>query len=376
MTTVNTRVFSVGRWSGFGLVIAIMLLTAAPAMAQATSTFNGRVLDQGDAVLPGVTVTVTNQNTGVVRTTVTNERRACTSCPASSPASTASARSCPDSSPRHAGHVTLAVNATITVDFKLALAGVDRGGDGHRGGAADRGDAVEGRLEHRGDGAAEPADDHAQRQRHAGAAAGRRADRAGAPQQDERRQRVVRRAPRARNVIPTVDGADNRDNQYGGPLMTLLDRSLEQFQLATSQFTAADGRTGGAALTMVTKSGTNAFHGSAFAFARDDALTAKDYFTERSEPGEDAVQPPAVRRIDRRPDPAQPGVLLRRRRTDARGLGASRSARALFNEKQLLVEATGGRASCRRGSSTRTTRASVAQPRAAQLYHRQGRTCS
>ena len=46
--------------------------------------------------------------------------------------------------------------------------------------------------------------------------------------------------------------------------MNFTTESLEQFQLATSQFTAADGRTGGAALTMVTKSGTNVFHGSGF----------------------------------------------------------------------------------------------------------------
>jgi hypothetical protein len=81
------------------------------------------------------------------------------------------------------------------------------------------------------------------------------------------------------NVMPTVDGADNRDNRYGGPLLTFTTEALEQFQLATSQFTAADGRTGGAALTMVTKSGTNQFHGSTFLFVRDRSMTAKDYFT-------------------------------------------------------------------------------------------------
>ena len=63
--------------------------------------------------------------------------------------------------------------------------------------------------------------------------------------------------------------------------------SLEQFQLATSQFTAADGRTGGVAVSMVTKSGTNLFHGSGFLYARDKALTAKDYFTEQD--GRDEV---------------------------------------------------------------------------------------
>ena len=54
------------------LVACVVLTTSGLASAQATSTFNGRVLDQGDAVLPGVTVTATNTSTGVVRTTVTN----------------------------------------------------------------------------------------------------------------------------------------------------------------------------------------------------------------------------------------------------------------------------------------------------------------
>ena len=64
------------------------LMTATPALAQATSTFNGRVLDQGDAVLPGVTVTVTNVATGVVRDHSDQRRRRRTSCRGSSPACT------------------------------------------------------------------------------------------------------------------------------------------------------------------------------------------------------------------------------------------------------------------------------------------------
>ena len=71
------------------------------------------------------------------------------------------------------------------------------------------------------------------------------------------------------NVAMNVDGADNRDNHYSGPLLTFTTESLEQFQLASSQFTAADGRTGGAAVTLVTKSGTNALHGSVFGYERD-----------------------------------------------------------------------------------------------------------
>ena len=55
------------------LVAAFIALVATSAFAQGNSTFNGRVVDNSDAVLPGVTITVTNKATGVVRTTVTNE---------------------------------------------------------------------------------------------------------------------------------------------------------------------------------------------------------------------------------------------------------------------------------------------------------------
>ena len=68
MRLSSVRVFGV-----LSCIIGIVLMTAGAAFAQATSTINGRVLDQGDAVLPGVTVTVTNQNTGVMRTTTTND---------------------------------------------------------------------------------------------------------------------------------------------------------------------------------------------------------------------------------------------------------------------------------------------------------------
>ena len=67
------------------------------------------------------------------------------------------------------------------------------------------------------------------------------------------------------------------------PLLAYSTEAIEQFQLATSQFNAADGRTGGAALTMVTKSGTNVFHGSAFVFGRSDKMTAKDFFTAEAD---------------------------------------------------------------------------------------------
>ena len=56
-----------------GLVFGLMILGAShSSFAQATGTFNGRVVDQGGGVLPGTTVSATARGTGTVRTAVTN----------------------------------------------------------------------------------------------------------------------------------------------------------------------------------------------------------------------------------------------------------------------------------------------------------------
>src|SRR5262249_15178461 len=60
----------------FGAALILFLLTAAatilPAQQQ-LGAIQGTVTDQTHAVLPGVTVTVTNLETGITRTSVTNE---------------------------------------------------------------------------------------------------------------------------------------------------------------------------------------------------------------------------------------------------------------------------------------------------------------
>lgn len=45
--------------------VLVTLLSPIVASAQSTATLNGRVLDEGGAVLPGVTVVVTNVGTGI-----------------------------------------------------------------------------------------------------------------------------------------------------------------------------------------------------------------------------------------------------------------------------------------------------------------------
>src|SRR5438552_8661404 len=77
-----------------------------------------------------------------------------------------------------------------------------------------------------------------------------------------------------RNVNVTVNGVDNKDNTVGGPVMQVPAEAVQEFQVSTQRFSAVNGRSEGAAINMVTKSGGNSYHGSAFGFFRDRALNA------------------------------------------------------------------------------------------------------
>ncbi len=206
------------RWRGLCLVAAAMLLTAAPLFAQATSTFSGRIVDAGDAVLPGVTVSVINENTGVLRTTVSNPEGQYF-LPGLEPGVYGIRTELQGFAPSVREHVTLAINATITLDFKLALVGlaetISVTGQAPlievtQSKVASRIEATElqnlpmitrtisGMLELL-PGAAPVAELH------------RTKTNVGT---------VSFMGSSGANMVPSVDGADNRDNSYGGPLMT------------------------------------------------------------------------------------------------------------------------------------------------------------
>jgi carboxypeptidase family protein/TonB-dependent receptor-like protein len=77
-----------------------------------------------------------------------------------------------------------------------------------------------------------------------------------------------------RNVNVTVNGVDNKDNTVGGPVMQLPAEAVQEFQISTQRFSAVNGRSAGAAINVITKTGSNNFHGSAFGFFREEAFNA------------------------------------------------------------------------------------------------------
>ncbi len=83
----------------------------------------------------------------------------------------------------------------------------------------------------------------------------------------------------------TVDGADNNNTFFGqttgrtgsgrAPYQFSQD-AVQEFQVNSNSYSAELGRAGGAVVNVITKSGTNSFHGAGFEFYRDQSMNAND----------------------------------------------------------------------------------------------------
>src|SRR5882757_3543785 len=83
-----------------------------------------------------------------------------------------------------------------------------------------------------------------------------------------------------RNTNTTVNGVDNKDNTVGGAVMQLPLEAVQEFKISTNRFSAENGRSEGAALNIVTKAGTNKFHGSLYGFFRNQAYQTNNKISE------------------------------------------------------------------------------------------------
>jgi hypothetical protein len=87
-----------------------------------------------------------------------------------------------------------------------------------------------------------------------------------------------------RNVNYTMDGSNNNDTfngGNGGAQARVPVEAVQEFQFLTSQFDAEYGLASGGIVNSVSKQGTNRYHGSAFLFYQDEKLATNEYFAKR-----------------------------------------------------------------------------------------------
>jgi len=86
---------------------------------------------------------------------------------------------------------------------------------------------------------------------------------------------------RGRSNNFSVNGGDGNDLFVNGPAIQPTPDSIEEFRVLSNTFDAEYGRNSGAVINVVTKSGTNLWHGSVYEFLRNQMFNAKGYLDPR-----------------------------------------------------------------------------------------------
>ena len=114
--------------------------------------------------------------------------------------------------------------------------------------------------------------------------AGRNVEEVGLRDQDTRDGSVNGARSDQSNV--TLDGVDVNDQSNGYAFTSVLpvtQDSVQEFRVTTTNYGADQGQGSGAQVALVTKSGTNIFHGSAYEYLRNTVTSANDYLVKQSE---------------------------------------------------------------------------------------------
>ena len=113
---------------------------------------------------------------------------------------------------------------------------------------------------------------------------------------------------RARSNLVNVDGADATDNSINGVRSTVSQEAVQEFQIITNSYSAEYGRAAGGVVNIITRSGSNAFHGDVFGYLRNRNFQAVNPFSTVPNPAYTRVQ--GGRRVRRTDQEGQDVLLL------------------------------------------------------------------
>jgi Carboxypeptidase regulatory-like domain len=95
---------------------------------------------------------------------------------------------------------------------------------------------------------------------------------------------------RARSNLVNVDGADATDNSVNGVRSTVSQEDVQEFQIITNSYAAEYGRAAGGVVNIITRSGTNDYHGDLFGYLRNRNFQAVNPFSTTPNPAYTRVQ--------------------------------------------------------------------------------------
>jgi hypothetical protein len=95
---------------------------------------------------------------------------------------------------------------------------------------------------------------------------------------------------RGRSNLVNVDGADATDNSVNGVRSTVSQEAVQEFQIITNNYAAEYGRASGGVVNIITRSGSNEFHGDVYGYLRNRKFQAVNPFSTVSNPAYTRVQ--------------------------------------------------------------------------------------
>jgi len=266
----------------------VLIVTSLPAAAQQRGSISGRIVDAGGLVLPGVTIIITEQNTGFTREVVTAENGAYT-VPSLDPGVYTMAAELSGFTATKRTDLRLTAGAQITVDLTMQIAGVQeqvtvtaeapliQTTTNQIGGTLSSREIEEIPANFR--------NINALTQLVPGITPNPAAS------TFEGGQVVANGTPAQQNVY-LIDGMYNNDDRLGGSQATQVRMVLDniaEYQVLTNQYSAEFGGGAGAIINMISRGGSNEYHGRAYSYFRDDRFNARNAFLPPDRPKPDEM---------------------------------------------------------------------------------------
>jgi Carboxypeptidase regulatory-like domain len=298
---IRSKRFSLSSTRYAAYLLTALVLLASLAVAQSSSQLNGSVSDPSGAIIADAKITLTDSATGLQRTTTSNGAGLYQflDVPPGNYRLEASA----SGFAAVVSKVTLVVKTPATVNIKFQVAGVETSvtvegqtplinrTDASLGNTIEENQIGELPIADRNvvqllslqpgvaylSGAAE---DNKSTDTRSGAVNGMRSDQS--------------------NV--TLDGIGVNDQNFGYAFSSVLNvppDSVQEFRVTTANSNADSGYSSGAQVSLVTKSGTNSFHGSAYEYNRNTVFSANDPFLKYAQlsSGQSNTAPKLLRNV-------------------------------------------------------------------------------